>query len=146
MPDFIAVDEINSQVVSSESNIKSHVDAQTMSVTSRIGVSESNIKTAFNNKGVIRHIQRGTFSLDYRYSSSGNKYWDDANVTLNGFINLDKMIVLIDGNGEYANQPFVCYLKSITTTKATFSCAWCDWRIEDSVNYGGFSYQVIEFY
>lgn len=50
MPDFIAVDEINSQVITSESNIKNHVDLQTMSTASRIGVSESNIKTTVSQQ------------------------------------------------------------------------------------------------
>lgn len=50
MPDFIAVDEINSQVITSESNIKNYADLQTMSTTSRIGVSESNIKTTVSQQ------------------------------------------------------------------------------------------------
>lgn len=144
MPDFIAVDEINSQVTTSESNIVNKVSNSESNVRTILGSMEGNIQYNINQKAIIRWQQRGTFYLDYR-TSSGNKYWDVANVTLNGFTNLNKMIVLIDGNGADAGDTFDCYLESLTTTKATFSCLWNNCR-SNSMNFGPFSYQVIEFY
>lgn len=125
MPDFIAVDEINSQVITSESNIKNHIDLQTMSTTSRIGVSESNIKTAFNNKGVVRHIQRGSkYLTDY----------DGWSATLTGFTDINKMIYLLEGSVNNTDE--LIYVSDLTVDKIIFS----------GTDRKTAHYQVIEFY
>ena len=90
----------------------------------------------------IRHIQRGTITIEV-----GDK---TASVTLSGFTDLSKMVVLLYGtaiieqtvistNKLYASKS--AYVESLTKTALNIAL--------DTVIYKGnsnFSYQVIEFY
>ena len=90
------------------------------------------------NTASIRHIQRGYVD------TSGS-----STITLNGFTNLSKMIVLLNGSGykrpdsgtssyAYATTPYVSALStSALTLRGGYSYADKDYSV---------SYQVIEFY
>lgn len=82
------------------------------------------------NNGVIRHIQRG-------YINNA----DTSLITLNGFSNLNKMIVIVNGfDWKYYNsadksyKPYPAYIRELTLTSLTITgTKYC-------------YYQVIEFY
>lgn len=88
-----------------------------------------------SSSGCVRHIQRGTI----KGTST------ELNVTLTGFSDVSKMMVLLDGrdekgNGDNYTESIFPYLKTLTTSKLTIGKpvgTYCEWLI---------SYQVIEFY
>lgn len=75
---------------------------------------------------VIRRIQRGTFST--------NTGVDTDEIILNGFTDLDKMVVILNSSTLSVGNPAFC--KNLTLNKLTIGCF--------SKTTG--SYQVIEFY
>lgn len=106
-------------------------------------------KTSVESGGVpiVRHVQRGTFSI----SSDGTS----VTVSLTGFSNLSKMIVLINGNrasasgtdssypGQYSSNIRSAALSVLTLSALSVSCR------QGNSSYAGAvdgSYQVIEFY
>lgn len=107
-------------------------------------------QTAMKSGGVpvVRKIQRGTSSLS---TSSDSK--NSVNITLSGFSNVNKMIVLLDGAGGYryyskedseysVSNAKLPYVSALTVSKLTI----------EQYNYSRygyttyFSYQVIEFW
>ena len=82
------------------------------------------------SSSVIRRIQRGMFSTSSREES--------AEITLNGFTNIDKMIVILHSKTESSGLSTgnSAYVASLTLNKLTIGC----FRSTDG------SYQVIEFY
>ena len=77
---------------------------------------------------VIKHIQRGKVTT----SSSANS----ATVELAGFTNIDKMIVLLDGDAFFGNSVYSSvYVDSLSLTQLKTLKA----------TGGSYSYQVIEF-
>lgn len=89
-------------------------------------------------QGIVRHIQRGTFTPG---SNSA------ITISLSGFTDVNKMIVLIDGIGnkevgdKARNAPF--YISDITTTLLTLGKNNAEYTSNKNVIAG---YQVIEFY
>ena len=78
---------------------------------------------------VIKHIQRGKVTT----SSSGA---NSATVELAGFTNIDKMIVLLDGDAFFGNSVYSSvYVDSLSLTQLKTLKA----------TGGSYSYQVIEF-
>jgi hypothetical protein len=53
MPDFIAVDEINSQVITSESNIKNQIKTSESNTSSNLTVIENNIINNFQDNNTF---------------------------------------------------------------------------------------------
>ena len=79
---------------------------------------------------VIRRIQRDKFST--------SKYVFTVNITLNGFTNINKMIVILNSKG-FADSSVIgntAYVDSLTLNNLTIGC--------NGETTG--SYQVIEFY
>ena len=98
----------------------------------RINVAIEALQNA--STGAIRHIQRGTVTM------SANP----TTVSLSGFTNLDKMIVLLNGeNSHYEGNGTTGspYVKNLTVDTLSISSSFDHpkYRYE-------FSYQVIEFY
>ena len=97
----------------------------------------NNIKNIVTTGGVpvVRHIQRGTVSTNYDY---------EAPVTLSGFTNKAKMMVIFNGiyatggnNGDV--EAYTPYIASISATQVTF-------KFPENLFGLRISYQVIEFY
>lgn len=99
-------------------------------------------QTAMKSGGVpiVRKIQRGIVSMN-----------STVDVTLSGFTNLDKMIVIVQGSGSYGawsntNYPYAYstshYLSALTRTKLTLAGRSGD----GNGSYLKASYQVIEFW
>lgn len=89
----------------------------------------------------VRQIQRGVVKFDA--SSS-----DNVNVTLRGFSNVNKMMVILDGNSHYYNSGYgayaiLPYVFDLTTSK--LSIGKSDFEKNKGKN-NHVSYQVIEFY
>lgn len=89
------------------------------------------------SSGAVKHIQRGTV-----YRSDGNT--SDISVTLTGFSDLNKMIVLIDGGVGYAggnnSTNYYPFGKIDSVTSLTISKGY------GFMTAATISYQVIEFY
>ena len=93
--------------------------------------------------GVVRHIQRGASSMAYNVG--------EVTITLNGFTDVNKMFVLINGNRPHKSSayPYVSgdtYLSSLTTTALTIKTAGIAGDSISTAQGCNFSYQVIELY
>lgn len=101
------------------------------------------LKKKINNIQAVRHIQRGTFTPSAT----------EVNITLAGFNNVNKMIVLLDGsnyNYYYSSKSSIAYgynldsiVSSLTANKLIIRCPGQDTEDTRSISH---SYQVIEFY
>lgn len=93
------------------------------------------IKNTINTYSPIRHIQRGTATI----------YDGEQSITLNGFANLEKMVVLLNGGGT-REEGYTSYIVSslptftLSVNKLSISCE-TDSSYADPI----ISYQVIEF-
>ena len=103
-------------------------------IATQLSTLQNNIITAigYNSSGLsscIRRIQRGTA-------------FGGESVTLSGFTNLDKMVVLLSGETYYTTGSTPCgiYLNTLTTTKLDVSASY------EGAKQTKWSYQVIEFY
>lgn len=100
----------------------------------------SALKTASSNSGgltsCVRKIQRGTVSFSNISRNS------TTSVTLNGFYNIDKLCVIINGSGLVSGEGASLnpYISSLTLTTLTLTNPY-----KASIVYT-LSYQVIEFY
>lgn len=99
----------------------------------------NNLAIKLNNtpSGLVKRIQRGVTSV-YHNSSS--------NVSLTGFTDLSKMIVLINGTTYQSSDSSLSigvYVKELTLSQLTLhpSCS-----VLSHGGHGNVSYQVIEFY
>ena len=84
--------------------------------------------------GAVRHIQRGTMTLSA----------DITTVSLSGFTNLNKMVVLLNGeNSHYSGSGIdgSPYVKNLTVDTLSLSSSYYSSGYNNE-----FSYQVIEFY
>lgn len=107
----------------------------------------TSLATTLANGGgvpVVRKIQIGTLTTSLN---------SDVNVTLSGFKDVNKMIVLLDGHGgKYMNDNssnyryahvYMPYISALTATKLSV-------KVDGSSSYGSasttISYQVIEFW
>ena len=97
----------------------------------------NNIRNIVTTGGVpvVRHIQRGTVSTNYDY---------EAPVTLSGFTNKAKMMVIF--NGIYASGGGNDHVEAYTPYIASMSTTHVNFRFPESVSGKNISYQVIEFY
>lgn len=112
------------------------------------------IKKDIADKTVIRHIQRGTSQV------AQGEGGGTVTISLAGFTNLSKMVVLLNGGGylynfyskdtEYYTRHQPVYMKSLGLTSLEVEQSGWYYR-NSSSNYeksvpAPFSYQVIEFY
>ena len=100
------------------------------------------LKKKINNIQAVRHIQRGTFTPSDH----------EVSITLSGFNNVNKMMVLLDGSN------YVCYHSSnygygynidpivTSLTKDKLTIATVHGTTSNDVRDEVHSYQVIEFY
>lgn len=95
------------------------------------------IRDAVGAVKCVRHIQRGVVKFDVE-SSNNNE------VTLSGFSNVNKMMVILDGNSHYPDSHAILpYVSDLTTSKLTIGKSSYSKTYAVSCN---ISYQVIEFY
>ena len=113
---FIALEETSQEIKASVSEVKTD--------TGNI------LNLASQDSGVIKHIQRGV-------GTGGT-----ITVQLAGFTNIDKMIVIINGDCKENSRWTVCeyYLKSLTVSQAIITTL-----NNSSISQSSCSYQVIEF-
>ena len=108
----------------------------------------NNFKTSTEsgNVPIIRHVQWGTFTIDSDTT--------EVTITLSGFSNLSKMMVLINGSrtcenstastqpGRYVTSVRSAYLSSLATDSFRIKCLLSGAYPDRAVG----SYQVVEFY
>lgn len=143
-------------IVLSNASIKAIVDE----IQSRIGVTADTggsatagsimsklnkiITATASGGGGIKHIQRGIFN------SSDDDKSGNYNITLSGFTNVDKMIVILNGSSGgyykstlYTSYPTISmYVVSLTTNKLVCKKS----SIDEDFRSFYCSYQVVEFY
>ena len=101
-----------------------------------------NNKVTTGGVPIVRHIQRGTVKIGTSYEEESG-----ITVTLSGFTNINKMIVILDGvgsrNGSSYDSSYAIvhgpYLYKLSTTSM-------DVRTTNSVEGDTISYQVIELW
>lgn len=104
------------------------LDRQIESVKDYIGTG-GNVK-------VIKHVQRGTGTMDYRTGS--------VSVSLAGFSDASKMIATVEGCRP--NDPVhIAMVDALTVSNITISCGGTG-TSASTAKACSFSYQVIEFY
>lgn len=93
------------------------------------------------DNSIIKKIQFGNGTIGYDEST--------ASVTLRGFTNTEKMVVILNGSRIYkptnSNTYQTCatvYLQSLTASKLTIGCKG---NVSSSSGVATYSYQVIEF-
>lgn len=94
-----------------------------------------------NSSGVVKRIQRGKITFGSDASTT--------TISLSGFTNPDKMIVLLNGSdyysssasGNYMSENYDYYIESLTATRLVVS----RYNYVNVIDREG-SYQVIEFY
>lgn len=112
-------------VESSLTTINNTVDT----VKSNLSTVSSNVSSIKNNgTAVVRHIQRGTFK--------GTSGQSEANIALSGFVNIDKMVVILNNRGNSNPNNYDACLSDLASTNLKVNCG------HECV----YSYQVIEFY
>lgn len=89
MPDFIAVDEINSQVITSESNIKNQIKTSESNTSSNLTVIENNIINNFQDNNTFYEGNENLIP-DWKLVSSGSYYGSfEFNLPTSGFYIID---------------------------------------------------------
>lgn len=124
---FIALESTSQEIKTAVEGVKTDVAGVNTDVDGVKNDTENIISQLSGGSGVIRHIQRGTFSMPYDT--------ENIKITLSGFTNIDKMIVIL--NSYRTNTGNCVYLKSLTLNSLTI-------QSNDDNTYG--SYQVIESY
>lgn len=84
--------------------------------------------------GAVRHIQRGSITLT---STTGT-------VSLSGFTNVDKMIVLFNGEAYHNSGNGIDASPMVNSLTVDTLSIFCDYYNSNYMK--AFSYQVIEFY
>lgn len=140
---FKPLNELIQDMITELKNIVNDVNVAVANANTAISnvnttVGKVNTNLAGGKVPIVRKIQRGTFT-------------QSGDITLSGFTNLNKMIVLLNGNGvtyetgstssyAYARN---AYVQSLTVSKLTVYLVKGYFDYDDE---GTHSYQVIEFW